>query len=394
MTVKVKSDSTTDEGMSGDGLVQHLVNDDVLLDFAALSVDDPLVSSELTEEDIDLPFGWLNEPINLDSKTSEAGSGESASLPSAPTSGGPTSADSLDNGVFAEFEILPSNEATLTSSEFAANDFALPFEHLDKSVDSGNEISQVDVIGLATLPDTYTSGNQSVDDSLEYNVTINFGGDGWTDALKQDFISAGDYLSQIITDDITDIDLFGLPVDDIVISASLSEIDGVGGVVGQAGPMYIRTADSLPVASEMAFDSADAGFLDEIGLWGDVVLHEMLHAIGFGTIWDRLGLVDTYSSVEQTPEGPVVDEDYRFNGAAATEAFANEFPSLDDGLGPIVEDDGGPGTARGHWDEESFGDELMTGVIDSDGAYVSDMTIASLEDLGYETIYGDEIPIA
>ena len=32
--------------------------------------------------------------------------------------------------------------------------------------------------------------------------------------------------------------------------------------------------------------------------------------------------------------------------------------------------------------------------IDLDGNYVSDMTIASLEDLGYETIYDDGIVIA
>jgi len=47
---------------------------------------------------------------------------------------------------------------------------------------------------------------------------------------------------------------------------------------------------------------------------------------------------------------------------------------------------GGVGTAGGHWDEFLFDQELMTGYIDSD-AYLSDMSIAALEDMGYETVY-------
>lgn len=80
----------------------------------------------------------------------------------------------------------------------------------------------------------------------------------------------------------------------------------------------------------------------------------------------------------------------RFNGAAANEAFAAEFPDIHataGGLGVFVETDGGPGTAGGHWDDDTFGAELMTGYLNQSGNYLSDMTIASLEDLGYETIW-------
>ena len=54
--------------------------------------------------------------------------------------------------------------------------------------------------------------------------------------------------------------------------------------------------------------------------------------------------------------------------------------------GVPIETDGGPGTAGGHWDDELFEDELMTGFI-SDTNYVSSMTIANLEDIGYDTIW-------
>ena len=58
-----------------------------------------------------------------------------------------------------------------------------------------------------------------------------------------------------------------------------------------------------------------------------------------------------------------------------------------------VETDGGSGTAGGHWDDEIFEDEIMTGFI-SDENYVSSMTVASLEDLGYDTVWDASDPSA
>lgn len=234
--------------------------------------------------------------------------------------------------------------------------------------------------------DGYTSGDEAIDDSLEYNVKIEFVGDDWTAPLAEDFLAAADYLSAVITDDVDDIELFGETVDDIVVTAALVDIDGPGGILGVAGPEYIRAANGLPITAIMAFDSADAASYDEAGLWDDIVLHEMLHGVGFGTVWGYLGLLDINFAGG--------DLDARFNGENANKAFSAEYPELDDGLGPVVETDGGRGTAFGHWDESAFDNELMTGYIDLDGNYVSDMTIASLEDLGYETIYDDGIVIA
>ena len=102
-----------------------------------------------------------------------------------------------------------------------------------------------------TLVGTYTSGDATIADSAEFNIDIEFYG-SWTDDLKADFIWAADYLSTIITGDVADIgNFFGEFVDDIVIEASLVDIDGPGGVLGQAGPTYIRTDGGLPVAAIM-----------------------------------------------------------------------------------------------------------------------------------------------
>ena len=71
-----------------------------------------------------------------------------------------------------------------------------------------------------------------------------------------------------------------------------------------------------------------------------------------------------------------------------------KMPGYDGLAGVQVEQDGGAGTRDSHWDEETFGNEIMTGYINISGNYLSDMSIASLGDLGYEMAPADDILIA
>lgn len=243
--------------------------------------------------------------------------------------------------------------------------------------------------GGSTVTDTYLSGDPAVADSLEYNIQINFLGDLWTDALKADFKDAADYLSSVVIGDLPDIyslSLFGGWVDDIVISANLINIDGTGNVLGQAGPTYIRTVGGLPVAGKMEFDIADAANFDSQGLWDEIVQHEMLHTLGFGTLWDQFGLVDTYIDTKGTKRLTDDTVDYRFTGETANQLADNSLYTNDQ-LGIPVETDGGSGTAGGHWDETTFGNELMTGWINGGTNYIAPMTIGTLQDMDYQTIY-------
>ena len=48
---------------------------------------------------------------------------------------------------------------------------------------------------------------------------------------------------------------------------------------------------------------------------------------------------------------------------------------------------GGSGTQRGHWRESIFDTELMTGYGDQGNDPISRVTIAALQDLGYEVNY-------
>lgn len=226
----------------------------------------------------------------------------------------------------------------------------------------------------------YVSGHGQNGVTSNYNVEVVFQGT-WPASLRDDFVRAADYLSTIIRGDLPD----WRGVDDLRINATLQQMDGAGGTLGFAGPTAIR-GNGLPTQGQMTFDIADAGTLEAQGSFAEVALHEMMHCVGLGTVWDLLGLT----------EGSPQSGSMRFTGENATQAYHAIFPQIagrDPGAsrGVPVETDGGEGTAGGHWDEDTFGTELMTGYHNR-GNFISGMTVASLEDMGYDTIYNPANP--
>lgn len=230
---------------------------------------------------------------------------------------------------------------------------------------------------------TYTSGSWRVANSEEYNVTLHFKGDLWTDGLKIDAMIAADYISTIITSDHKDIpSFFGTYIDDILIEMELKYIDGPSKVLGSTNIQYTRTSgDGTPLSSKIIFDIADATRLKEKGAWSDVILHEMLHALGLGSLWVAKGLINKS-----------VAGDWRYTGKNAVDVYVEEMllatngTFIYDGRGIPVESTGGGGTAGKHWDEAVFKNELMTGYVNAENA-LSRMSIASLADLGYDVSF-------
>ena len=226
-----------------------------------------------------------------------------------------------------------------------------------------------------TIGSSYVSGGAA----SNFNVEVVFTGT-WIQELKAAFADAADAISAIITGDLPDVASGGGMIDDIRITATLAPIDGAYNTVGYAGPTNARWGSYLPYLGEMTFDSADADRMLDQGIWGDVIFHEMMHAIGFGTLWEYMGLVTDYAG------------DLRFTGANAIQAYGSGFPAIA-GADPLsaagvpVETDGGAGTAGGHWDEATFGNEVMTGWVDGTN-YLADITVAALQDMGYDTAWG------
>lgn len=214
----------------------------------------------------------------------------------------------------------------------------------------------------------YFSG--SGDGDAGYDIWLDFKGSGWTTPLQDAFVFAADYLTTVIYEDIGGGGRYrGKTIDDLYVSVELKSIDGEGGILGQAGPTAVWTANDLTAAGVMQFDVADAINIFDQGLWGDVVMHELMHVLGFGSLWD-FGV---------HAENGLVENGW-FTGANAVAANGGD-------LIP-VEQDGGSGTAGSHWDEDALTNELMTGYI-NDSNYLSEFSVMSLADLGYAVTYQD-----
>jgi hypothetical protein len=130
----------------------------------------------------------------------------------------------------------------------------------------------------------------------------------------------------------------------------------------------------------MLFDTADLDFMADLGIFDEVVVHEMGHVLGVGTLWNFRRSLLQFSVTDPRFVGRFAIDGYHAVGGAS-----RTIP---------VEEGGGPGTAFGHWDEESFDTELMTGFIGRK-APLSVMTIGSMRDLGYvvNTAVADEYKI-
>jgi hypothetical protein len=158
-----------------------------------------------------------------------------------------------------------------------------------------------------------------------------------------------------------------VPIKDLLIYAQVMPIDGVGGILGQAGPCGIL--DNHVRVGLIQLDSADLDALSQEGLLKSVILHEMGHVLGIGTMWDAWNLIDPSS----------VTTNIRYYGTQG-DIGNTEIGGVGDA---VVEDTGGSGTARSHWKESVYHTELMTGYLDGTTQPLSRLTARSLADLGY-----------
>jgi hypothetical protein len=168
-------------------------------------------------------------------------------------------------------------------------------------------------------------------------------------------------------------------VDDIVIYATVDSIDGPSNILGSAGPCGIRTSGKLPFLGAMVFDSADVAQLESDGQLDEVILHEMGHVLGYGTIWTDLSLLKNSGTSSS-----------HFSGAQSILAFDRSGGQSFSGAKVPVENCVGfppgvcgPGTQDAHWRELVFVSELMTGFIGAGANPLSVVTTASMGDLGY-----------
>jgi hypothetical protein len=207
-----------------------------------------------------------------------------------------------------------------------------------------------------------------------FDIVVHYSGDP---KYQPAFTQAAARWSQIIVADIPDFNSshYGF-IDDLSIDASIVGIDGAGGILGQAGWDERRPGGGLPDHGTMEFDSADVASMFASGIWTSVILHEMGHILGIGTLWDSLK-----NSAGDFIGSHALAEYRTLSGNPSASAVP-------------VEHDFGAGTAGAHWDEDTFNNELMTGFAEAPGTPmpISRMTIGSLQDLGYTVNYAAADP--
>lgn len=243
--------------------------------------------------------------------------------------------------------------------------------YLVMRTDAGNLVAETNEnnnTGQVGLGRDYES--LSISDSLagQFQITLNIA--GMTASQRAVFQTAANRWAEVIVGDLPNATYNGITVDDVRIDARSMAIDGPGGTLGQAGPDRFRSGSFLPIHGGMEFDSADLAEMEAEGSLFDVVLHEMGHVLGVGTIWEDLGLLRGAGT-----SNPI------FIGARATAEYNSLFGL--NAAGVPVENGGGRGTRDSHWRESVFGNEVMTGYVDAGINPLSRITAASLADLGY-----------
>ena len=174
------------------------------------------------------------------------------------------------------------------------------------------------------------------------------------------------------------------------LTISVFNQDFGGGILAAAG--VFAEVNSVLGGRNRAVATDSVMFFDPDTIAGfnqddlqDVIIHEMGHALGIGTLWEANNLLQPIP-----PRGGII----QYRGINARREFAREagFDRPQVGFVPI-ELEGGAGTALSHWDNDNFffnsinqdnRIELMTGFfVPNTERFISETTFASLVDLGY-----------
>ena len=226
----------------------------------------------------------------------------------------------------------------------------------------------------ARAPQTRAAAAGAAPGATPFTIKVRFLG-GLTQNHKNAFKKAADRWSRVIVGDLPNITVDGEKIDDVLILAQGRKIDGIGGILGQAGPTHLRPEGAgasalLPAKGIMTFDSDDLDAMEANNTLADVITHEMGHVLGIGTVWDLKDVLQGAGSINPTFTGTTAMAEYG--------KLKNTGPTA-----VPVENTGGQGTADSHWRENIFRSELMSGFIAGANNPISRVTVGSLKDLGY-----------
>ncbi|WP_461413939.1 leishmanolysin-related zinc metalloendopeptidase [Gemmatimonas sp.] len=252
------------------------------------------------------------------------------------------------------------------------------------------ETTQTLVATSSALPGKSATFTASVGSS-QFDIDVRFIGTVTNPAVRQAFLTAAAKWKTVIVGDLQRtivnnvagacdswIPAINETINDVVIFARVAAIDGAGdstgNILGQAGPCAVNPGTRLTSYGLMEFDEFDLNQLVADGSLVDVIIHEMGHVLGIGTLWNFGG--------RSLLVGAGTNEPY-FQGSAARTQFTALNNATYSGIPVPVENSGGGGTRDSHWREGVLRNELMTGFLNFGSNPLSRISVGSLQDLGY-----------
>jgi hypothetical protein len=297
-------------------------------------------------------------------------------------------ADPFFEGIYDSDGVLIPN----TSNDDGGSDFnsALQF------VSDVGGIHYLSAGGFGTSTGEYRLAVTELDllNDDRFDIRIEFTSTEVPDTYVEAFEDAVERWEEIITGDLpySFVEGYGF-VDDILIEVAVDDIEltfegveqtilAVSSVLDQQ-PDGLASSASLPTYSRIVINSEEVGRLLNLD---EFVANTIGRALGFGALWEEFGLVRTINGVAT------------YTGSNAL----REMAELSDDLNGVnVLEDGADGAlAAEYWSEAVLDAELMTprvelrrpdvgpgnpGVPDNP---ISALTIAAMQDLGYQVDYG------
>lgn len=230
-------------------------------------------------------------------------------------------------------------------------------------------------------------------DDGRFDITVEFTSDAIPESYIEAFEDAVERWEEIITGDLpyAFVEGYGY-VDDILIEVSVQDIDlsfegveqtilAISSVLDQRDGL--SGADALPSYSRIVINSEEVGTLLNLD---EFVANTIGRALGFGALWEEFGLVRLIDGVA-TYTGP--------NGLREIEDLSRNLNGVN-----VLETGIDGGLAAQYWSEAVLDAELMTsrvelrrpeagppnfGIPDNP---ISALTIAAMQDLGYQVDYG------
>ena len=279
------------------------------------------------------------------------------------------------NGVIgiSDFTVFVSHYGKILSS-----DDCLEVEVTPDSTTTETDSTRVFVPVDTTMTDTTTTEVRP-----QFTMEIRYERAQLEDEHKDILTEVADLVSKIIVGDLPDVDFsvdafeidhtfFGTfytdeNVDDLLLFVTTYRASD--NTLGRAGPAYLRAEGSqLPVIGIAGFNTRYLSGLRKAEFYR-LALHEVFHALGFGTVWDDKNLVHCDNTGCSFTGTQAIGA---FNTAGGIQYAGKKVPIA-------ISSNGG---WNGHWNPIVFGQEIMTPVNRNYGV-LSAISIASLQDLGY-----------